>query len=129
MTPKVFKIPDGKGGIIYQIQTPDGQWHDTDEAGNILEKPDPVREDGAPLSQKCPKGERKKAKRNASPKDRSAVNFNLHFPEEDYKEFSDYIHWRCIFKEECTKAGFLMGLAMDIVRRDRDYREFRKKNG
>ena len=77
MTPKVFKIPDGKGGIIYQIQTPDGQWHDTDEAGNILEKPDPVREDGAPLSQKCPKGERKKAKRNASPKDRSAVNFNL----------------------------------------------------
>ena len=129
MAPKVFKIPDGKGGIIYQIQTPDGLWHDTDEHGNILEKRPTVQEDGTPVLKTSPQGRKKKAKQSASPKDRSIVNFTLHFPEEDYKEFSDYVHWRCIFKEECTKAGFLMGLAMDIVRKDREYREFRKKNG
>ena len=129
MAPKVFKIPDGKGGIIYQIQTPDGQWHDTDKDGNLIEKPVPSQEDETPVPLDDPKGSKKKAKHIASPKDRPVVNFTLHFPAEDYKELSDYIHWRCIFKEECTKAGFLMGLAMDIVREDRDYREFRKKNG
>ena len=71
---------------------------------------------------------KKKAKRGASLKDSSIVNFTLHFPAADFKEFSDYIHWRCLFKEECSKVGFLMDLAMDTIRKDRDYREFRKRN-
>ena len=32
---KVFKIPDGNGNIIFKVQTPDGQWHETDEQGNF----------------------------------------------------------------------------------------------
>ena len=36
MAPKVFKIPDGMGGVTYQVQTPDGEWHLTDENGNFL---------------------------------------------------------------------------------------------
>ena len=33
---KVFKIPNGMGGITYQVQTPDGEWHLTDESGNYI---------------------------------------------------------------------------------------------
>ena len=128
MEPKVFKMPDGKGGTLYQILTPDGQWLDTDENGNVLSKPEEEKDASLSAPQKNPEGRKKKAKRGASLKDSSIVNFTLHFPAADFKEYSDYIHWRCLFKEECSKVGFLMDLAMDTIRKDRDYREFRKRN-
>lgn len=135
MAPKVFKIPDGKGGVVFQIQTPDGRWHDTDEDGNILPENDDPTEDvvGSEPDESpgpsIPKG-RKKGMR-PSPKDGDYVNFSLHFPKEAYKEFSDYIHWRCLFREPCSKSSFLMRLGLDAVGKDRDYRAFKeymKKN-
>lgn len=133
MAPKVFKIPDGNGGILYQIQTPDGQWHDTDEAGNILPKDRGKTEDGTKtVTEVAPvrmvSKERGKEKTPLSSKDGTHVNFSIHFSKEEYKEFSDYIHWRCLFRENCSKASFLLKLALEAVRKDRDYREFKRKN-
>lgn len=41
---KVFKIPNGMGGITYQVQTPDGEWHLTDESDNYIsqKKDEPI---------------------------------------------------------------------------------------
>ena len=133
MAPKVFKIPDGNGGILYQIQTPDGQWHDTDEEGNILPKDSGRTEDRArTVTEVAPvrmvSKERGKEKTPPSSKDGTHVNFSIHFSKEEYKEFSDYIHWRCLFRENCSKASFLLKLALEAVRKDRDYREFKRKN-
>lgn len=35
---RVFKFPDKNGNITYQVQTPEGEWHLTDEKGNFLPK-------------------------------------------------------------------------------------------
>lgn len=129
MAPKVFKIPDGNGGILYQIQTPDGQWHDTDEAGNILPKDSAQVEivsEVAPVRMAAK--ERGKEKTSLPSKGSSHVNFSIQFSKEEYKEFSDYIHWRCLFKENCSKASFLLRLAIEAVRKDKGYQEFKRKN-
>ena len=133
MAPKVFKIPDGNGGITYQIQTPDGQWHETDESGNPIPKAggqtdraadqDPV----APNNPSIQKDKRRRRPTTPS-KDGDHVNVSIRFPKEEYKEFSDYIHWRCLFRESCTKTSFLLRLGLEAVRKDREYREFKKKN-
>ena len=134
MASRVFKIPDGDGGILYRVQTPDGRWHETDEKGNILpgdgggagdgtESPSEAAAPGPAI----PKG-RRKGKPSPAAREGSHVNFSIHFTKEEYREFSDYIHWRCLFRESCTKASFLLRLALEAVRRDGEYREFRRRN-
>ena len=134
MASRVFKIPDGDGGILYRVQTPDGRWHETDEKGNILPGEGGGAGDGtespsgaAAPGPAIPKG-RRKGKPSPAAKEGSHVNFSIHFTKEEYREFSDYIHWRCLFRESCTKASFLLGLALEAVRRDGEYREFRRRN-
>ena len=51
---KVYKIPDLKGGITYQVQTPDGQWHLTDKDGNFLSQ-----KEEKPNADSSPKGHRR----------------------------------------------------------------------
>lgn len=134
MASRVFKIPDGDGGILYRVQTPDGRWHETDEKGNILPGDGGGAGDGtespsgaAAPGPAIPKG-RRKGKPSTAAREGSHVNFSIHFTKEEYREFSDYIHWRCLFRESCTKASFLLGLALEAVRRDGEYREFRRRN-
>ena len=132
---KVFKIPDGEGGIRYRIQTPDGLWHDTDENGNLLgedsgnaedkhqaEAPSPVSKSPTPKVRSLP------AKQTAE-KSRRYVNFSIQISQEDYKLLSDYVHWRSLFKQECSKGGFLLKLGLDTIRKDREFREFLSKQG
>lgn len=133
MAKKVFKIPDGNGGILYQIQTPDGKWHNTDEAGNILPEGGSSGAEGTGAERESlpepviPK-DRKRERPSPSSKEGGYVNFSIHFSKADYKEFSDYIHWRCLFRENCSKASFLMRLALDAVQKDKEYREFKRMN-
>mgnify|MGYP006916253313 CR=1 FL=1 len=131
---KVFKIPDGKGGIRYRVQTPDGIWHDTDEKGNILSENPPSSGDetaARPASSagEVPKDVEKGREKSAtSHEERRYVNFSIQIRQEDYKMLSDYVHWRSLFKEECSKGGFLLKLALDTIRKDREFRDFLKNS-
>ena len=130
---RVFKIPDGKGGIRYRIQTPDGIWHDTDEEGNILSEAPTSREDeneddSEVRSKRIPKGKAGARKAGASSTgDRHCVSFGIMMKYEDYRTLSDYVHWRGMFREECTKGGILVARAMEAIRRDKDFQEFRRR--
>ena len=112
---KVFKIPDGNGNIRYRVQTPDGVWHDTDEDGNYL----------PPVSRET-NGVIREHKSRRSPKSEGRINLGVAFSQEEYKLFSDYIHWRCLFKEECSKGPFLVNLVLDVIRKDKEYCAFRE---
>ena len=130
---KVFKIPDGEGGTRYRIQTPDGLWHDTDESGNLLGE-DPVKTEEkqqagmpSPVSiSPTPKG-RSRPVKQPDEKGRRYVNFSIQISQEDYKLLSDYVHWRSLFKEECSRGGFLLKLGLDTIRKDREFRDFLSK--
>ena len=95
MASRVFKIPDGDGGILYRVQTPDGRWHETDEKGNILPGEGGGAGDGtespsgaAAPGPAIPKG-RRKGKPSPAAKEGSHVNFSIHFTKEEYREFSE----------------------------------------
>ncbi len=124
MAPKVFKIPDGMGGVTYQVQTPDGEWHLTDQNGNFLTEDSPKEETPDVSIPKARRQRRKSQKKNDSP----FVNFSLQIPKEDYQTISDYVLWTCIFKEPVSRAAFMLRTALEAVRKDREYREFQKRN-
>ena len=111
---KVFKIPDDDGNIHYRVQTPDGVWHDTDKDGNFL-----------PQRSLYPNDVVQEHKSHKPPKSEGRINLGVAFSQEEYKVFSDYIHWRCLFKEECSKGPFLVRLVLDVIRKDKEYRTFR----
>lgn len=115
---KVFKLPDGKGGTRYQIQSPDGRWIDTDAEGNPLVTPEPVITGEGSSS---PAG--RPRKKTGGKKERS-TSLTIRMSAEEYKAFSDYIHWRCISKESTSRTQFALGVLLDVVRKDRDYREY-----
>ena len=105
MAQKVFKIPDGNGGFTFQIQTPDGKWHITDENGvplpeEIIQEPSATSAPEVP-DRPRPKRSRKKA---ISPAD-----------ELPYVQFS-------------MRSELLLHAGMEVIRKDREYREFLKKN-
>lgn len=124
MANRVFKLPDGKGGFNYQVQTPEGEWYLTDENGNPLPEEKPKEEVPEVFIPKI-KRQRKKA---PSQKDATYVNFSLQIPKEDYRVISSYVHWRSLFKDECSRSSFILRSALEAVRRDREYREFMKRN-
>ena len=111
---KVFKIPDDDGNIHYRVQTPDGVWHDTDKDGNFL-----------PQRSLYPNDVVQEHKSHKPPKSEGRINLGVAFSQEEYKVFSEYIHWRCLFKEECSKGPFLVRLVLDVIRKDKEYRAFR----
>lgn len=124
MAPKVFMIPDGMGGVTYQVQTPDGEWHLTDPNGNFLTEDSPKEETPDVPIPKARRQRRKSQKKNDSP----FVNFSLQIPKENYQTISDYVLWTCIFKEPVSRAAFMLRAALEAVRKDREYREFQKRN-
>lgn len=130
MTQKVFKIPDGKGGVTFQVQTPDGRWHITDENGNLLPEEE-QNKSSAPETPPVMTGREKRHTRKKparSLQELSFVHFSMNIPKEDYKEFSDYVHWRSIFKGACTRYQVLLDAVQEVIRKDKEYKEFLKKN-
>ena len=115
---KVFKLPDGKGGTRYQIQSPEGRWIDTDAEGNPLVTLDPV-----PAGESSPPSAVRPKKKTGGKKGRS-FSLTVRMSAEEYKAFSDYVHWRCISKESTSRTQFALGVLLDAVRKDRDYREY-----
>jgi len=126
MATKVFKIPDGKGGMTYQIQTPSGEWRFTDEAGNIL--PDQEADDKAAPEFPIPKAKRQARKAAASIKDSRFAHFSMKIPKEDYDIIKAYVYWQCRYHNECSRGAFILRCAMDVIRKDHEYREYVKKN-
>ena len=130
MAQKVFKIPDGNGGFTFQIQTPDGQWHITDENGvplpeEIIQEPSATSAPEVP-DRPRPKRSRKKA---ISPADELPyVQFSMKIPKEEYRILSSYVWWRNLAKGEYSRSELLLHAGMEVIRKDREYREFLKKN-
>ena len=131
MAPKVFKIPDGNGGMTYQIQTPDGRWHLTDENGVPL--PDESRHEPSlagsqAVIEKPPRRPTRRRDTSPAAADLPYVQFSMKIPKEDYRILSSYVYWRNLTKGECSRSELLLRAGMDIVRKDKEYREFLKKN-
>ena len=128
MAQKVFKIPDGNGGITYQIQTPDGKWHITDENGNPIPE---GKEASAEATHEVPANvkTRKTRKKTSVPSDElSFAQFSMKIPKEEYKVLSSYIYWWNLFKGPLSRSEFLLHVGLEAVRKDKEYKEFLKKN-
>ena len=127
MALKVFKIPDGKGGITYQVQTPEGQWHASDEAGNILSQQEPATQSVTPIS--IPKGKHA-AKTADAPKDDSRYgSVSIRMTRDKFDLLTKYIDWRTLYRQRCSKASFLLSCAMEVIRKDKDFKEFLNEHG
>ena len=128
MAQKVFKIPDGKGGITYQIQTSDGKWHITDENGNPIPERKEAPAEMAPVAPATPKTRKPRKKTPIPPGELPYVQFGMRIPKEEHKVLSAYIHWLSMTKGTLTRSEFLLQAGLEAVRRDKEYKEFLKKN-
>ena len=130
MAQKVFKIPDGNGGFSFQIQTPDGKWHITDENGV------PIQEEGSPeppasSSTEVADRPRQKRPRKRAPSPAAElpyIQFSMKIPKEEYRLLSSYVFWRNLTKGECSRSELLLRAGLEVIRKDREFREFLKKN-
>ena len=118
--PRVFRIPDGKGGTKYQIMTKDGQWLDTDEDGNTLGK-----EEEAPATMPQEQSRGKGLGKNCP----GHVFMSIKMTQEDYEILSKYVYWHSLNREPLSRSALAYRLLMDHIRKDRDFQEFRKRNG
>lgn len=123
---RVFKIPDGQGGISYQVQTPDGQWHLTDENGNFLsEQP---AEASAGESPTRPAVSRRKEKKE-KPSEGGIVSFSMGVPKDQHRLITDYILWKRLCGGKDTMMELFISAVMDRIRKDKDFKAFRERNG
>jgi len=122
MALKVFKIPDGKGGVTYQVQTPDGQWQETDKDGNLLQKEE------APVNVSIPKAKTKRAKTGKEVKDENSERISLRVRKEDFDRISRYVSWRGVFYQRVLIATFIVQAALDVIGKDKEYKEFLKQH-
>lgn len=130
MAQKVFKIPDGNGGITYQIQTPDGKWHITDENGVPLPEDKREEEPRAAAPQEIPeKPKAGRSRKKASPSDGLPyVQFSMKIPKEEYKVLSSYVYWWNLSKGTLSRSEFLLQAGLEAVRKNKEYKEFLRKN-
>ena len=116
--------------MTFQIQTPDGKWHLTDENGNLLPEQEKKEAPATETPALIVSPKRKRSRKDSDPtSDSSApVHFSMKIPKEDYRILSSYIHWHSIFKAECTRSELLLRSAMEVIRKDREYKEFLRRN-
>ena len=127
MALKVFKIPDGKGGTAYQVQTPDGKWHPSDQAGNILSQEEQSEQAVTPVL--LPK-DRHTARTADAPKgDPRYGSVSIRMPKDRFDLLTKYIDWRTLYRQRCSKASFLLSCAMEVIRKDKDFKEFLNEHG
>lgn len=113
MTPmKVFKIPDGEGGIRYRVQTPDGQWHDTDE-------------NGTPLKKNIERISRNPKKRKDSSSCQT-ISFSFRNPE-DFDLLESY----CLFRTQnerrrYSRSEIIVELLTGAIRKDKEFSQYNK---
>ncbi len=129
-TKKVYKIPDGNGGITYQTQSSDGKWHITDENGNPISEE--CAEQDSDTNHNLLKNGMKimpRRKKNVSSADGlSYVQYSIKIPNEEYKILSSYVYWRNLVKGKISRAELLLQVCMDVIRKDKEFWEFIKKS-
>ena len=128
MAQKVFKIPDGNGGITYQIQTPDGKWHITDENGNPIPEGKETSAKATHEVPASPKARKLRKKSSVRPDELSFVQFSMKIPKEEYKVLSSYVYWWNLTKGPLSRSDLLLQAGLEAVRKDKVYKEFLKKN-
>lgn len=97
---KVFRLPDGKGGIDYSFQSQDGVWHDCDENGNLLEK------------------------KNNDFSQNPTMSFSFRNPKE-YRMFRKfYCYCRLKGRIDCSRSEMIVKILMKAVRKDKDFKAF-----
>ena len=116
-SPKVFRLPDGKGGTRYRIMTPEGEWLDTDESGTPL-KEEALHEDA---SQNAVRAQRTKGKK------REGVFMSIKMSQEDYDLLSKYIYWSCLQRGPITRSSLAYRLLMERIRKDREFQEYLRR--
>ena len=52
----------------------------------------------------------------------------MKIPNEEYRLLSSYVFWRNLTKGECSRSELLLREGMEVIRKDREFREFLKKN-
>ena len=130
MAQKVFKIPDGNGGFTFQIQTPDGKWHITDENGVPIQEeraPEPPASSSSEVADR-PRQKRPGKKAPSPAAGLPYIQFSMKIPKEEYGLLSSYVFWRNLTKGECSRSELLLHAGMEVIRKDREFREFLKKN-
>ena len=112
MALRVFKIPDGQGGIIYQVQTPDGQWHDTDENGTPLKK--------------SPRNSSRNTDRNKEPSACQTVSFSFRNPE-DFDLLESYCFFRTQHdRRRYSRSEIIVELLTGAIRKDKEFSQYNK---
>ncbi len=112
MALRVFKIPDGQGGIIYQVQTPDGQWHDTDENGT------PLKKKADHLSRSTDKGN--------DPSSCQTVSFSFRNPE-DFDLLESYCFFRTQHdRRRYSRSEIIVELLTGAIRKDKEFSQYNK---
>ena len=133
MAKRVFKIPDGQGGISYQVQTPDGQWHITDEEGNFLPEQTPEatphREDTPVENTGIQSRESKRRKRKEKTCDDGLAYFSMALPKEQHRLISDYVLWKRLCTGKGTMAELILSAVISHIRKDREFKLFKERNG
>ena len=126
---KIFEIPDKNGKITYRVQTPDGVWHNTDKEGNFLPEAeeDAPREKDDSSHRSSPLKKRRGGEESRVPSNsKKTAIITLHFTMEDYELFSNYIRWRCLYREECSRSSFAAKLILEAIRKDKDFKAFKE---
>ena len=52
----------------------------------------------------------------------------MKIPNEEYRLLSSYVFWRNLTKGECSRSELLLRAGMEVIRKDREFREFLKEN-
>lgn len=111
---KVFKFPDGKGGNIYKIQGSDGQWHDCDESGHLLDK---VIE-----KEQSRNGERDRV--TAGGPRACNVSMSVKIPPEIADTIEDYMGWlHRKYRKPVSRSGLFAKAIVEHIRKDKDYQK------
>lgn len=113
---KVFRMPDGKGGTRYQIMTAHGEWLDTDENGNLLQK-DVGLPEPAPV-----KGAQSKGK-----KSKPYVNLTVKVHPEEYDLITKYTYWHSYHRKPVSRSSLARELMLERIRKDREFQDFLKR--
>ena len=129
---RVFKIPDGQGGISYQVQTPDGVWHITDEKGNFL--PDqPAEEPHLPVEASAEESPARPALSRRRGKEKGvedgSVHFSMSVPKDQHRIINSYILWQRLCTGKGSMIELFLSAVMDHIRKDKEFKAFRERNG
>lgn len=120
----VCQFPDGKGGFIPHVMDDDGEWHLSDEDGNIIDE-EPLKEEGpkdAPSREK-PRRAGRKSRQSGVP----GSDFHVCCNSETGKKIRDYLRWKAFMSEEyVSSSSMITRMILNHIRKDEEYQSYLK---